>query len=375
LTSEEKNGRRYPEGIGRNVGRLLSQLDGTSREEATFRDDLKQTLNELTKLKLALDESSIVAVTDRKGKIQYVNDKFCEISKYDRDELIGQDHRIVNSGYHGKEFMRELWRTIQSGDVWRGELRNKAKDGSYYWVYTTIVPFLDDDGQPYQYLAIRNEVTPLKKAEEELQTMMTRVMRIQEEERKRFSRELHDGIGQSLFGLAIQLDRLLARPGHPEELESLRRDVTGIIEDVRSLAWELRPSVLDDLGVGPALRSYAEMYSHHYGVRVRLSCKLSKRYDRQIETALYRIIQEALTNIGKYAKVTEAEVEVGESEEFIHARIEDRGVGFVAMPQMPGVGLFSMEERARSVGGHASIVSTPGQGTVVTASLPRRESS
>ncbi len=375
MTSEEKNGRRYPEGIGRNVGRLLSQLDGTSREEATFRDDLKQTLNELTKLKLALDESSIVAVTDRKGKIQYVNDKFCEISKYDRDELIGQDHRIVNSGYHGKEFMRELWRTIQSGDVWRGELRNKAKDGSYYWVYTTIVPFLDDDGQPYQYLAIRNEVTPLKKAEEELQTMMTRVMRIQEEERKRFSRELHDGIGQSLFGLAIQLDRLLARPEHPEELESLRRDVTGIIEDVRSLAWELRPSVLDDLGVGPALRSYSEMYSHHYGVRVRLSCKLSKRYDRQIETALYRIIQEALTNIGKYAKVTEAEVEVGESEEFIHARIEDRGVGFVAMPQMPGVGLFSMEERARSVGGHASIVSTPGQGTVVTASLPRRESS
>lgn len=357
--------------IGQSVNSLLAQLDGSAMEEPSFRDELKQMLNQLLKLKLALDESSIVAVTDRKGKIQYVNDKFCEISKYSREELLGNDHRIVNSGYHSKSFMRELWRTIQSGEVWRGEIRNRAKDGSFYWVYTTIVPFLDDRGQPYQYLAIRNEVTPLKKAEEELQKMMTRMMRIQEEERKRISRELHDGIGQSLFGLAIRIDRLLAQPGHSPELESLRRDVTGVIEEVRGLAWELRPSVLDDLGVGPALRSYAEMFSQHYGIRIQLSCRLSKRYDRHIETALYRIIQEALTNIGKYAKVTEAAVDVWETEDSVHARIEDKGIGFILMPSMQGVGLFSMEERARSVGGHASIDSVPGEGTVVAVSLPK----
>lgn len=356
--------------IGQFAGDLLAQLDGVIEQRPSFRDDLRMTLQELGKLKVALDESSIVAVTDRKGVIQYVNDKFCEISKFDRDELLGSDHRIVNSGYHDKAFMRELWKTIQSGLVWRGEIRNRAKDGSFYWVYTTIVPFLDESGRPYQYLAIRNEVTPLKKAEEELQKMMTRVIGIQEEERKRISRELHDGIGQSLFGLAIQLDRLLAQPGHPAELEGLRRDVTAVIEEVRGLAWELRPSVLDDLGVAPALRSYAEMFSQHYGIRVNLVCKLGRRYDRQIETALYRIIQEALTNVGKYAKVSEADVEVWESEERLHARIEDRGVGFVLMPQMQGVGLFSMEERARGAGGHASVASAPGQGTVVSVSLP-----
>ncbi|MBP1976742.1 PAS domain S-box-containing protein [Cohnella thailandensis] len=358
-----------PNPIGRKASELLEQLNDPSEELA--REDLKEMLKHLTQLKLALDESSIVAVTDRRGKIQYVNDKFCEISQYGRAELIGRDHRIVNSGYHGKEFFRELWETILSGRVWRGELRNKAKDGSYYWVYTTIVPFLDKNGEPYQFLAIRNEVTPLKNAEAELKRMMTRVMRIQEEERKRFSRELHDGIGQSLFGLAIQLDRLLAEPGHSPELTNIRQDVSSLIQDVRGLAWELRPSVLDDLGVAPALRSYAELFTQHYGIQVRLSCKLSARFDRQIETALYRIVQEALTNIGKYAKVLEARVEVWETDSAIHARIEDDGVGFVPLPERQGVGLFSMEERARGVGGVAQVESAPGQGTVVKASLPK----
>lgn len=370
MTSEQKKNDRYPEVIGQYAHDLLDQLEGVIPQRPSFREDLKWTLNELLKLKVALDESSIVAVTNNKGVIQYVNDKFCEISKYDRDELLGCDHRIINSGYHDKAFMKNLWSTIKSGQVWRGEIRNRSKDGKFYWVYTTIVPFLDEDGEPYQFLAIRNEITPLKRAEEELQKMMTRVIRIQEEERKRISRELHDGIGQSLFGLAIQMDRLLAQPGHPPELENLRRDMSAVIEEVRGLAWELRPSVLDDLGVAPALRSYAEMFTQHYGIRINLSCKLTKRYDRQLETALYRIIQEALTNIGKYAKVTEAQVDVWEEDDAVHARIEDRGAGFIMMPQRQGVGLFSMEERARSVGGHTSIESAPGEGTTVIATFP-----
>ena len=144
--------------------------DRMNRLPAAINAALQQrnALKELIDYKFALDQSAIISMTDQNGIIIYSNENFCRISQYTEEELLGKDHRIINSGYHPIEYIKNLWQTIANGKIWKGEFKNKAKDGSFYWVDATIVPFLTTDGKPYQYLAIRNDITERIKAEEEL---------------------------------------------------------------------------------------------------------------------------------------------------------------------------------------------------------------
>jgi PAS domain S-box-containing protein len=162
-----QNEEKYAAELALTNKKLAFQIE----EKDKRANELSIAYDTISAYKYALDESSIVAITDQKGIIHTVNNNFCNISKYSREELIGQDHRIISSGCHSKEFIKELWSTIANGKVWKGELKNKAKDGTIYWVDTIIVPFLDRERKPYQYIAIRTEITDRKRTDEQLKSV------------------------------------------------------------------------------------------------------------------------------------------------------------------------------------------------------------
>lgn len=160
----------------------------------------REEYRELADLKYAIDQSAIVTTSDVSGNITYINDMALKVYGYRREEMIGKNHRLLSSGVHSREFFRNLWSTILAGEVWRGEVCNKAKDGSLHWLDTTIIPFVDDDGRPHQFMSIRKDITEKKRIEEDLK----------HEQRKRSTIERLSAVGEMAANIAHEIKNPLA---------------------------------------------------------------------------------------------------------------------------------------------------------------------
>lgn len=341
---------------------------------------MAKSYKELNDIKFALDQSAIVAITDQKGKITFVNEKFCKISRYSARELLGQDHRIVNSGYHPKEFFKDLWQTISRGQVWHGEIRNRAKDGRFYWVDTTIVPFMDSAGKPYQYAAIRHEITDRKIMEEELKVLPQRIIMAQESAQKLIAHEIHDDLGQLLVALKIfwvshTMDLLEKYPELKGLGDSLKAKIDEVIEKARNLSHQLVPPNLKYFGLVRAVKELVEDISVNKKFTIRFAHRNLKGIDFETkDIILYRIIQEALTNVVKHAAAEHVDIFLGFTRGKIHLKIKDDGRGFSprdhSKDNNKNLGLSIMRERAKLAGGILHLKSAPGAGTQIVFSFP-----
>jgi PAS domain S-box-containing protein len=414
---------------GRVVGTLSTGIDVTRTR--ALEQERERTLRALEDVRFALDVSTIVAITDRNGKITFVNDKFCEISRYAREELLGQDHRIINSGFHPKTFFKEMWATIGHGRVWRGDIRNRAKDGTIYWVATTIIPFVDEHGRPYQYLAIRHEITDRKKAEAELEEAVSQLQlmtedarsraeelevahaklldankRLIEERAKLIQAEKLSSIGFLAAGVAHEINNPLSgvlgcikalrhnnmQPAKREEyfetvrdgLERIQHTVRGLLDYSRQ-----RPPSQEALDLAEVIAASLRLIApaiRKKDLRVVVAVPEGTahlRVDRaQLMQAIVNVVLNAVYASPDHAEIRLEHAVLGDR---IALRIIDHGAGireedlnrvcdpfFSTKPEGEGtgLGLAVTLSLVRANGGELDITSKLGSGTTVTLTLP-----
>jgi PAS domain S-box-containing protein len=397
------------------VVRDLTEERRMAAEWQQFKEGAARRIAELAQQKAALDQHSIVAVTDTAGRILYANDRFCEISKYSREELLGQNHRIIKSGHHPPEFWQEMYRTIGRGEVWRGEIKNRAKDGSFYWVHAVIVPLKDERGRPQRYVSVRTDITARKQAEEDIRAMHEtlreahrEVLRRHEENQDFYhtlSHELKTPLTSAQEFVSIVRDGL-AGPINDSQREYLGialdscQQLCGCINDLLDatrvetgkLRLALEPVALAK--VVPRLVSAFTPAARRK--RIALHCEVQPDLPElacdqgRVAQVVTNLLANALKFTPEGGTVTVRVAEAARHSDFLQVSIQDTGPGIpldergrifdrlhqvkhgdAADGQGLGLGLYICRELVQAHGGKIWVESEPDQGSTFTFVLPK----
>jgi PAS domain S-box-containing protein len=314
-----------------------------------------------------------VCITDRHGVIEYVNPAFERLLGFAGDQIIGSTPALFASGAEPAELYQGLWRQLLAGEVFRRVFIDRRADGELIHLDETITPIKDAEGHITHFVASARDVTPRVRTEE----VLRRVNESLELQARSIAQALHDEAGQILTSAHIAMAEAARNlsPDSRSHLEEVRRHLDGIEVELRRLAHELRPRMLDELGLVAALDFLARGFGQRTGIVVGLATAMTRRLAPHVETLVYRVVQEALTNAGRHAAASRVDIAITERSAHLHCRITDDGQGFdpaaVLQPGgCAGLGLRGFRDRLQAIGGMLEIASAPGRGTEISFTIP-----
>ena len=331
-----------------------------------------------TELEIALDKSADIIYVNKNGIITHASEKIEIKTGYAKDEIIGQHTRIFNSGYHSESFFATMWKTVLSGKVFNGEILNRKKDGSFYWIFSTIIPIKNINNEVEYFINVRNNITELKNARID---KIKDVIDAQEQEKETFAKELHDGLGQMLLASKMNLNAIKTEV---EQLDEATVDIynnslkllNDAIHEARNVSHGLMSRALIQFGLSYAINDMIHsIQTTHSQIKFNYKQNIdNQRFDGEIEKGLYRVLQELISNIIKHSESTTASIEIINDTYNLNIKVKDNGVGItntiLASNHSLGIGLKNIETRINYLSGSFNVNEKLKKGTEIQIVIP-----
>jgi PAS domain S-box-containing protein len=342
---------------------------------------LQQQFNELCITAVTFESREGVLVTDADNRILRVNHSFTDITGYTNQEVVGKTPGILRSDRHDKTFYQNMWKILQRDKFWSGEVWNRNKRGKVYPEWLTITAVLNGDGQVANYVGIFSDISERKAGEEQLRKLTAHIQTVREEEKTRIAREIHDDLGGTLTALKMEMYQLTGKLSEVDQAKPLLeqiKSITQLIDNAvgvtRRVISDLYPTIIDDLGLVAALRWQCKQFHKRTGIACEVFCPGNDE-DRKLGKIpainLFRIFQEALTNVSQHSGATQVNVEFQQNDNEVFLSITDNGRGLPEnhVSAQTSYGMRGMRERVAQLGGRISFENPPGGGLRVTVEL------